>query len=486
MTPAPSFSKSAGLALLLVASSTVVTPRADAVVFTRSVISASATQAAGIVAADVDRDGDLDVVTAEYSIDTVAWYENKGGSPLVWIKHVIDAGAMGPITVACADFDGDGDIDVVSANFNDEGIAWYENRGPSLQWTKRVISNFWVGAWGVAAADLDGDGDIDAIGGLLDTGCGPPLDCRGVEWYENDGSRPPAFIIHGVSPGLVDAQSVQPADVDGDGDTDILSVDAGNDRVLWFENGGGHPPAWTERIVTAAVDDPRTLFAADLDGDGDKDVLSASVNDDRVAWYENDGAAPPQWTSHTIAADRDGAFSGCAADLDGDGHMDVIAGSWFDSKIVWYQNLGGSPLSFFPRDVGICGGPEALFAAKVDGDADVDVLAAANAGSQILFFENHPSDVAVDAGAAGELTLIGISPNPGRGAIRFRFRLANREPARIELLDVAGRRVTMRDVSDLGPGAHQVELGSGLRAGVYLVRLTQGSEVRNARAAVLE
>src|SRR5690349_7213221 len=92
-------------------------------------ISVNAQNASGVVGADVDRDGDTDVVASEYG-DTVAWYENDGGSPPGFTKHVIDVAAQGPQSVAVADVDRDGDLDVFSANFNVEGITWYENSGP--------------------------------------------------------------------------------------------------------------------------------------------------------------------------------------------------------------------------------------------------------------------------------------------------------------------------------------------------------------------
>jgi len=357
--------------------------------FTQRVLSPNAPQPTSVVTVDIDRDGDADVVAAEYSLNGVVWYENSGAKPPAWTKHVVDGFAAGPITVAVGDVDRDGDADIFSANFNDEGIAWYENPGSTaLPWTKRVISNFWGDPWAVNTADVDGDGDIDAIGGLTNAICGPPIACVGVEWYENDGATPPTFAIRPVSSGLVGASSVQGADVDGDGDTDILSVDTGSDRILWYENGGGHPPAWTPHVITAAVNDPWALFAIDLDRDGDVDVVSASSEDDRVAWHENDGGTPPRWTTRDIATNRDGALSIHAADLDGDGDADVIAGGWNDSTIAWYESDGTATPHFTEHVIATCGGPEGILAARVDGDADVDVLCAANPGSKIFFFDN--------------------------------------------------------------------------------------------------
>ena len=96
--------------------------------------------------------------------------------------------------------------------------------------------------------------------------------------------------------------SVFAADVDGDGDTDVLSASCYDDKIAWYENDGSQN--FTAHTITTAADGARSVFAADVDGDGDTDVLSASVYDDKIAWYENDGSQ--NFTAHTIstAAER--------------------------------------------------------------------------------------------------------------------------------------------------------------------------------------
>jgi Na+/citrate or Na+/malate symporter len=90
-------------------------------------------------------------------------------------------------------------------------------------------------------------------------------------------------------------------------------------------------------IVQGEIHGPVSVYAADLDGDGDLDVLSASNYDDKIAWYANDGMGHfgPQQVITTAAA---GARSVYAADLDGDGDLDVLSASSDDDKIAWYEN----------------------------------------------------------------------------------------------------------------------------------------------------
>ena len=68
-------------------------------------------------------------------------------------------------------------------------------------------------------------------------------------------------------------------------------------------------------------------------------MLSASNGDNKIAWYENTGGG--RFTPHTITTDAKGAHSVAAADLDGDGDIDVLSASFIDNKIAWYENDGG-------------------------------------------------------------------------------------------------------------------------------------------------
>lgn len=91
-------------------------------------------------------------------------------------------------------------------------------------------------------------------------------------------------------------------------------------------------------------------------------------------------------------------------------------------------------------------------------------------------------------GAAPEFALAAVRPNPARGGpFSATFTLPGAAPARLELLDVAGRRLDAADAGALGAGTHTLELGRGraLAPGLYLVRLVQGGATRTARVSVV-
>ncbi|UCC32643.1 MAG: VCBS repeat-containing protein [Phycisphaerales bacterium] len=131
--------------------------------------------------------------------------------------------------------------------------------------------------------------------------------------------------------------SVFATDSDGDEDTDVVSASASDDKIAWYESdpGAPGPPTFTERVISTAADVACSVFATDLDGDGDTDVLSASRLDDKIAWYESDGGWPPTFTERVISTAADGAHSVFATDLDGDGDIDVLSASDLDDKIAW-------------------------------------------------------------------------------------------------------------------------------------------------------
>ncbi|MYF71250.1 MAG: VCBS repeat-containing protein [Proteobacteria bacterium] len=184
--------------------------------------------------------------------------------------------------------------------------------------------------------------------------------------------------------------SVRAADLDGDGEPDILSASRIDDTIAWHENLGDG--AFSGRTVFATGADAVEVHAADLDGDGDLDVLSASYEDDKIAWYENLGGSFSQ--QRTIATDADGAGSVHVADLDGDGDPDVVSASYLDDKIAWYENHfdRGDDHGDEPAAATLAPALPAFLHGVVKSGGDRDVFRVATGSGTLRAYSNGPMD----------------------------------------------------------------------------------------------
>lgn len=116
-------------------------------------------------------------------------------------------------------------------------------------------------------------------------------------------------------------------------------------KIAWYDFYGASLFS-SERVISTNADGASSVFAIDMDGDGDIDVLSASSRDNKIAWYENDGYQ--EFTEHTISTSALGANSVFAIDVDGDGDIDVLSASFDDGKIAWYENMMIPPTPTVP------------------------------------------------------------------------------------------------------------------------------------------
>lgn len=356
--------------------------------FAEHLVAGSFYFAFSVYAKDVDGDGDIDVLGAAWSDDEITWWENIDGAGTNWSEHIVDGSFDGAVSVSAADLDGDGDVDVFGGANMVNDINWWENTdGTGTNWSEHVVDDSFAGAVSVCAKDIDGDTDLDVLAAGYGAG--------EIAWWENTDGYATNWSKHSVVTAFAGAASVCADDLDGDGDLDILGAANMASNITWWENTDGCATNWTEHNVTDDFDQVNSVHAADLDGDGDLDVVGAAMNDDDITWWENVDGGGTSWSEHSITSSYDGAVAVYAADVDFDGDTDVIGAAFYADAVTWWENTDGTGTNLVAHTLAdTFDGPWAVHAADVDGDGDLDVLSSAYDADEVRWWQNDSEVVA--------------------------------------------------------------------------------------------
>jgi len=330
-------------------------------------------------------------------------------------------------------------------------------------------------------------------------------------------------------------------DVNGDGYIDVIGAARHADDITWWENIDGSGTSWTEHTVDGDFIGARSVCAADMNGDGYVDIIgSASVADD-VAWWMNMDGPGLVWDMTVIDNDFNNAISVCTADLNSDGEPDVICAAHNDDEIVWWDldagpyvgsgQLESSILEIpWPVDWSIDWGLITWQCTEPSNtDVEFQVRASDDPGNMGTWSSSITTSGTSLAGYLGEYdnyfqfkamlnssvssttplldevtiswvyvgieettepvpptaTLIPPAPNPSSGSVSIRFGVPDVTDVDITVFDLSGRITETVTSAGIAPGYHQV-LFSDLPPGIYFCRMVTGDFMEMQRFAVIE
>lgn len=406
------------------------------------------------------------------------------------------------------DIDGDNKNDffigVLIGSKTINNLVYYRNTGPvnAPAFTK-ITDNFIlsadIGSYSSPAfSDIDNDGDKDMF-----IGCD-----RSVGFYRNTGSAtiPEFTLVTDSLPLNVNNFNYAPAlgDLDGDGKKDMVLGYYALAKLRYYRNTGTLAnPVFTytaSQMDTMNLSQSSSPCLADLDNDGDLDILAGNSGG-KLTYYRNNGTASAfnfqfitnNYSSITVGNDATPNLG----DLDGDGDIDLLIGNRL-GQIAFYRNTGSVTTPVFTFVTSNYAGINAYqnsvpVIVDLNNDGDKDLMLG-NVKGGLYYYENWDVFGIQQIGSEipKEFSLYQNYPNPFNPVTKIKFDVKSKgksEKAKINLVifDVLGKEVIELVNSELAPGTYEADFdASNLPSGIYFYKLSSGEFSESKRMILLK
>jgi hypothetical protein len=356
-------------------------------------IDSDAKNTRSLVLGDVDNDGDLDIVTGNFNQINRIYFNNGTTTPFsAAAGNDIGLDANNTYAVTLGDVDNDGDLDIVAGNLY-QANRLYVNSGKADPFKDAIGIDIGLetdGTTSVALGDIDRDGDLDLVAGNANYQIN--------KLYLNNGVNHPFYGAEGndVSSDANDTTAIALGDVDNDGDLDLVAGNYDAVNKLYLNNGTDDPFGGV--IGSDIGSDAHLTYAValgDLDNDGDLDlVVGNNLQTNRA--YANNGTSDPFGgvTGIDIGADTYATTSIALGDVNNDGYLDIVEGNYNQTNRLYFNNQINANLSFSSGGaayIDISSDTDSTFdiaLGDIDNDGDLD-LVAGNAGQANRFYLNN-------------------------------------------------------------------------------------------------
>lgn len=281
-----------------------------------------------LCSANIDGDNDTDVI---YTVFDYPALDQPGsvyclvnpheGTGTNWYaRHIADlTGARSPCS---GDIDGDGDTDIAAVGFFSNQVVWFRNlTGTGSSWESCIILNGFKNPMAVDLSDFNQDGypDMVVVSGY-----------EGMKVLINPGNGSSNWAVQTVS--QQNLSDVSCADIDSDGDADIVACSYMNSFLWWWENKDGSGTDWEQHIISNNVYQPDAVEVIDLNGDDLQDVFSYSNHG--FSWWLKTGEGDVNWTGSSYSFYNVHSEFTSMGDFDSDGHFDVVGN---DEDLSWWN-----------------------------------------------------------------------------------------------------------------------------------------------------